>query len=86
MMITSVAPFILGIAGGTGSGKRALSIALRQKYFQVGTCLIEQDSYYLDRSHLSALERAGINYDEPQAIEHDLLLQHLGCFISRQTD
>jgi uridine kinase len=78
-MITSVAPFILGIAGGTGSGKTALSIELRQKYFQVGICLIEQDSYYLDRSHLSAMERTGINYDEPQAIDHDLLLQHLAA-------
>jgi uridine kinase len=79
MKDNSVGPFIIGVAGGTGSGKTTLSNALLKRYLPRSACLIEQDSYYLDRSQLSIQERAGINYDEPQAIENDLLFQHLSA-------
>lgn len=70
-------PFVIGIAGGTGSGKTTLAARLLHKYAQEGVCLLEQDSYYRDRSHLSTSERDRINYDEPEAVEHDLLFNHL---------
>jgi len=73
---------LIGIAGGTGSGKTTLAVDLLRRYAREGACLLEQDSYYLDRSHLSAREREGINYDEPEAIEHDLLLEHVKSLMS----
>jgi len=75
-------PLLIGIAGGTGSGKSTLAAHLLYKYAHDGACLLEQDSYYRDRSHLSASERAGVNYDEPEAIEHDLLLEHVKSLLS----
>jgi uridine kinase len=75
-------PLLIGIAGGTGSGKSTLASHLLRMYVREGVCLLEQDSYYRDRSHLSASERAGLNYDEPEAIEHDLLLEHIKSLLS----
>lgn len=67
----------IGIAGGTGSGKTTLARCLLQAFAADGACLLDQDAYYLDRSHLSEKERLLLNYDEPQAIDHALLLRHL---------
>jgi uridine kinase len=78
-------PLLIGIAGGTGSGKSTLAAHLLRLYAREGACLLEQDSYYLDRSHLSVRDRAGINYDEPEAIEHDLLLEHIKSLMSGKT-
>src|SRR5579859_7084052 len=76
-MVTARAPILIGIAGGTGSGKTTLATHLLRTFANEGACLLEQDSYYLDRSHLTPAERAALNYDEPAAIEHDLILVHL---------
>jgi uridine kinase len=75
-------PFLIGIAGGTGSGKSTLAADLLHKYAREGSCFLEQDSYYRDRSHLNAAERDAINYDEPEAIEHDLLLEQVKSLMS----
>jgi uridine kinase len=75
-------PILIGIAGGTGSGKTTLASHLLRSFANEGACLLEQDSYYRDRSYLSPAERAGLNYDEPAAIEHDLLLEHLQALLS----
>lgn len=67
---------LMGIAGGTGSGKtlvaRSIGEALKQRIVVIG-----QDSYYHDQGHLSPDERARINYDHPDAFDHELLMQHL---------
>ena len=81
-MTMARAPLLIGIAGGTGSGKTTLAADLLRRYAREGACLLEQDSYYRDRSHLSAREREGINYDEPETIEHDLLLEHVKSLLS----
>jgi uridine kinase len=70
-------PLIIGIGGGTGAGKTTLARRLAQLNAEPGTVLVDQDSYYLDRSHLSAEQRALINYDEPAALDNDLLLRHV---------
>ena len=81
-MTISRAPLLIGIAGGTGSGKSTLAADLLSRYAREGSCLLEQDSYYRDRSHLNAAERDAINYDEPEAIEHDLLLEQVESLMS----
>ena len=67
---------IIGIAGGSGSGKttvvRALTEQLKEK-----VVVIPQDSYYKDSSHLPMEERQKVNFDHPDSIDFDLLIKHL---------
>lgn len=70
-------PFLIGIAGGTGSGKTTLARAVVDRFASPGAILLDRDSYYLDRSHLSWEERDTINFDEPLALDHELLVRHL---------
>jgi len=68
---------IIGIAGGTGSGKTTVveQIVAELPIYEV--CVISQDSYYKDTSHLSYDERVKINFDHPSSIDFDLLIIHL---------
>ncbi|PVX52245.1 uridine kinase [Balneicella halophila] len=67
---------VLGIAGGTGSGKTTVTGAILEKV-NAHTSLLEQDAYYRDMPELSLDERAKVNYDHPDAIEFSLLIQHI---------
>ncbi len=67
---------LIGIAGGTGAGKSAIVRGLVERF---GGCVIDLDSYYLDRTALPPEERGRLNYDEPAAIDAALLVEHLGC-------
>jgi uridine kinase len=69
-------PLIIGIGGGTGAGKTTLAQRLKLHYADRGAVLLDQDSYYRDRSHLSFEQRVMTNYDEPAALDNDLLLWH----------
>ncbi|MEM9492551.1 MAG: uridine kinase [Myxococcota bacterium] len=68
---------IVGIAGGTGSGKTTIAKKLAAAIPRQRCLLIEHDSYYRDQSHLSPAERAAINYDHPDSLDSDLLADHL---------
>ncbi|MGV6829531.1 MAG: uridine kinase [Flavobacteriales bacterium] len=68
---------IIGIAGGTGSGKTTVVQQIIDDLPENEVCVISQDSYYKDTSHLSFEERTKINFDHPQAIDFDLLVHHL---------
>ncbi|MEM0518817.1 MULTISPECIES: uridine kinase [Aequorivita] len=68
---------IIGIAGGTGSGKTTVVDQIVAELPVDEVCVISQDSYYHDTSHLSMKERSEINFDHPQAIDFDLLVCHL---------
>ena len=70
------APLLIGIAGGTGSGKTTLAKRLRRELGE-DVAMLEHDWYYLDRSGLSSAEREAINYDEPAALDNALLAEHL---------
>ncbi|HEY4184581.1 MAG TPA: uridine kinase [Polyangia bacterium] len=70
-------PMLIGIAGGTGSGKTTVAEKLAEAMPAERVALISHDWYYRDRSHLDAAARARINFDEPDALENDLLLGHL---------
>lgn len=72
-----MASLIIGIAGGTGSGKTTLARKLIEALPNQKAALIEHDWYYRDRSRLPPPERALVNFDEPDALENDLLLTHL---------
>ncbi|MGE0547208.1 MAG: uridine kinase [Kofleriaceae bacterium] len=74
--LASNRPLVVGIAGGTGSGKT--TVAHRLAASMPGRCVtIEHDAYYRDQSHLPFDERVSINYDHPDALESSLLVQHL---------
>lgn len=84
-MQTSNLPYVVGIAGGTGSGKSTLSERLSQA-LPGEVVLIRHDNYYHDQTHLPFAERIKTNYDHPLAFETELLIQHLdelrtGCRI-----
>ncbi len=67
---------VIGIAGGTGSGKSTLSERLLQT-FDGRAVLVSQDDYYIDLSHLKLEERAKQNFDHPDTIDFDLLKEHI---------
>ncbi len=71
-------PLVVGVAGGTGSGKTRLAHNLLTALGE-DACLLQHDMYYRDRSHLDPAEREGINYDHPDALESDLMAQHLAA-------
>ena len=62
-------PIIIGVAGGTGSGKTTVVKEIVRHFSRDQVALIQHDSYYRDRSHLSMEERAALNYDHPDALE-----------------
>jgi uridine kinase len=70
-------PIIIGVAGGTGSGKTTVSQAILDRVGRDRIAYLQHDSYYKDRSHLPLEERAKINFDHPDALETELLVQHL---------
>ncbi len=76
-MNTSYPPFVLGIAGGSGSGKSTIAHAILEQLAPRGGVLIEQDHYYRAQPHLSFEERQKVNYDHPDALEVDLLASHV---------
>lgn len=68
---------IIGIAGGTGSGKTTVVNKIIDSFPAGEVAVLPQDSYYKDSSHIPAEERQKINFDEPGAIEWTLLVEHL---------
>ncbi len=68
---------IIGIAGGTGSGKTTVVNKIISSFAAGEVAVIPQDSYYKDLSYLPPEERSKINFDEPAAIEWPLLVDHL---------
>jgi uridine kinase len=71
-------PLVLGIAGGSGSGKTTIARAILEALPPGVGVLIEQDHYYRAQPHLPLEERERVNYDHPDALELELLCQHLG--------
>ncbi len=71
-------PVIIGIAGGSASGKTSVSKKLQQKFAENNSVvIIRQDDYYKDQTHLPFAERLKTNYDHPFAFDNDLLLKQV---------
>ena len=68
---------IIGVAGGTGSGKTTVVRKIMERLPKGEVGVISQDSYYKDSSHVPVEERQKINFDEPNAFDWELLLEHL---------
>lgn len=68
---------IIGIAGGTGSGKSTVVRKILERLPQGEVVILPQDSYYRDSGHLPLEERLEINFDHPDSIEFELLVKHL---------
>ena len=78
-------PIVIGVTGGSGSGKTSVSRAILNALPNHSILLFEQDSYYKDQSHLSFEERLNTNYDHPLAFDTDLLIKHLKDLMAYQT-
>lgn len=76
---------IIGISGPSGSGKSLLANTIVNELGSDQVVVISEDSYYKDRPYLSLEERAKMNYDHPDAFDHDLLCQHLQQLQDAQT-
>ncbi len=76
---------IIGIAGGTGSGKTTVARSVISRLGSDKVTFISQDNYYKDHSHLSMDERASINYDHPLAFDTELLIEHLSYLKNGQS-
>lgn len=68
---------IIGIAGGTGSGKTTVARSVIEQLGPDKVTFISQDNYYKDQSHLTMEERVLTNYDHPFAFDNELLIEHL---------
>ena len=70
---------VIGIAGGTGSGKTTVVNKILQQLNAEGVNVLSQDNYYHDNQHLTLSEREVLNYDHPKSIDFDLLIKHVAA-------
>jgi uridine kinase len=74
-------PLVLGIAGGSGSGKSTVVRQVIERMPGVAVRLLHHDSYYRDHPDLELEERAAINYDHPDSLETSLLVEHIRALV-----
>lgn len=77
-------PVIIGVAGGTASGKTTVSQVIGQRVGFDRIAYLQHDSYYRDASHLPPEERTRINFDHPDSLETPLLVEHLHRLVAGQ--
>lgn len=78
-------PFVIGVAGGTCSGKTTVAERLVDLVGTERLALIRQDAYYIDRTHQAFDERARANYDHPDAFDWELMNQQLAALLAGET-
>ena len=71
------APLVIGVAGGSGSGKTTVVRRIVDSIGDGQVSVVEHDRYYRDRSDLAIEERGALNYDHPDSLETDLLVRHV---------
>lgn len=81
----STKPIVIGVTGGSGSGKTSVSQAIYNHFPGRSIMMLEQDSYYKNQDHLNFEERLNTNYDHPFAFDTDLLIQHLFRLLNYET-
>ena len=75
--MTAKAPFVIGVAGGSGSGKTTVVRRIVEVVGDAQVTVLEHDRYYRDHPELRLEERAALNYDHPNSLETDLLVEHV---------
>lgn len=70
---------VIGIAGGTGSGKTTVALRLAEQFANEKVAIVHHDSYYRDRADLPIEERSNLNFDHPDSFENELLVRHLAA-------
>ncbi len=78
-------PIVIGVTGGSGSGKTSVSRAIFNQFSGHSILLLEQDFYYKDQSQMDFEERLKTNYDHPFAFDTDLMIQHVLHLITYKT-
>jgi len=76
-MIHRTAPLVIGLAGGSGSGKTTVAQVILQRVGRDRIAFLQHDSYYKDLSGLPPTQRADVNFDHPDSLETDLLIEHV---------
>ncbi len=77
MIAGRMVPFVIGVAGGSGSGKTTVVRRIVDSLGLDHVTLLQHDRYYRDRNDLRLEERAALNYDHPDSLETDLLFRHV---------
>jgi uridine kinase len=72
-------PLVIGIAGGSGSGKTTVAQTILQRVGADRIAFLQHDSYYKDRSKLAPAQSAEVNFDHPNSLETELLIQHIAA-------
>lgn len=78
-------PLIIGVAGGSGSGKTTVSHTIVERVGTQRIALLQHDNYYSDLAHLPFEERTKVNFDHPNAFDNSLFLEHIDTLASGQT-
>jgi uridine kinase len=81
MSETRMKPFLIGIAGGTGSGKTTVARRIFDSLRLDAAVFIDHDAYYRDLGHLPLEARASVNFDHPDSLDNDLLVEHLRALL-----
>jgi uridine kinase len=83
-MAEKVSPIVIGIAGGTGSGKTTVANVILDRVGAQEIAFLAHDAYYRDLSHLPPAQRARVNFDHPDSLETSLLVEHLKALTQQQ--
>jgi uridine kinase len=75
--LTQKTPFVIGVAGGTGSGKTTVSRAIQDAVGRERIAYLQHDNYYNDHSHLPPEERGKLNYDHPDSLDTQFMVEQL---------
>ena len=76
-MTKNISPFVIGIAGGTGSGKTTVANMILEQVGAEKIAVLPHDAYYRDLSDRSREQRAKVNFDHPNSLETELLVEHI---------
>lgn len=76
-MLTRETPLVIAIAGGSGSGKTTVANVILQRVGSHRIAYLPHDAYYRDLNDLGPIQRAQVNFDHPDSLETDLLVQHI---------
>lgn len=74
-------PVVIGLAGGSGSGKSTVLSQLQDAWDSEGVSVLDHDAYYRELTHLSVEDRSSFNFDHPAALETELLVKHLNALL-----